>query len=352
MRMVMDITHPAGVNFFKNALQRLMRQEMVDVSLIVQPRGKLIPILENECPGVTYVSIGKYRTTLAGKGGALLGRCWHLLRELHGEHVDVLANFDDLGLSYVSHLLRTPLVTFEDDVENFLGFRRYRYFPYRIVLPDHLPVDGKNIRKYRGFKELAYLHPNHFSPQRKALQRYGLQHSEFVFIREVSSGSADYRHLMMGQLSKICPYLRSLGLKIVLSLEEKPAKPKTNYAVPGLYFYDETVVRRAKALEPSPRGEIEITDLNKTYLREGSLKIELLGRGFAWLDTGTCDGLANASDFVNTMQKRTGLYVSCLEEIAYLRGFITKEHLARLGMEMEKTEYGQYILKIARSRDE
>lgn len=133
----------------------------------------------------------------------------------------------------------------------------------------------------------------------------------------------------------------------VLSLEEKPARPKTNYAVPGLYFYDETVVRRAKSLERSPRGEIEITDLNKTYLHEGSLRIQLLGRGFAWLDTGTCDGLADASDFVRTIQKRTGLYVSCLEEIAYLRGFITKEGLIQLGKEMEKTEYGQYILKIA-----
>lgn len=133
----------------------------------------------------------------------------------------------------------------------------------------------------------------------------------------------------------------------VLSIEEKPKNPKSHYAVPGLYYYDNSVIERAKNLEPSSRGEIEITDLNRIYLSEGKLKVELLGRGFAWLDTGTYDGLANASNFVNTMQKRTGLYISCPEEIAYRNRWISKEELIALGKEYEKTEYGQYLLNIA-----
>jgi len=134
----------------------------------------------------------------------------------------------------------------------------------------------------------------------------------------------------------------------VISIEEKPDKPKSHYAVPGLYYYDNSVVKRAKNLKPSDRGEIEITDLNIEYLNEGKLKVELLGRGFAWLDTGTYEGLANASNFVRTMQERTGLYISCLEEIAYRNKWITKEELIILGKEYEKTDYGKYILSIAK----
>lgn len=131
-----------------------------------------------------------------------------------------------------------------------------------------------------------------------------------------------------------------------ISLEEKPKKPKSKYAIPGLYFYDNSVVKRAKELKPSARGEIEITDLNKEYLKENKLRVEILGRGFAWLDTGTYDGLADASDFVRTIQKRTGLYISCLEEIAYLNKWIDNKQLLKLGKEYEKTEYGQYILSL------
>lgn len=132
----------------------------------------------------------------------------------------------------------------------------------------------------------------------------------------------------------------------VLSLEEKPECPKSNYALPGLYYYDNSVIERAKNLKPSPRGELEITDLNREYLKEGKLHVELLGRGFAWLDTGTYDGLANASEFVRTIQSRTGLYVACIEEIAYNNGWISKEDFKALGHEYEKTEYGKYILSL------
>jgi glucose-1-phosphate thymidylyltransferase len=135
----------------------------------------------------------------------------------------------------------------------------------------------------------------------------------------------------------------------VISIEEKPENPKSNYAVPGLYFYDCSVVARAKALKPSARGEYEITDLNRTYLEEGKLKVELFGRGFAWLDTGNCDSLLEASNFVETIQKRQGFYVSCIEEIAWRNGWIDSVQLEKLGKAMEKTEYGQYLLSLANS---
>lgn len=132
----------------------------------------------------------------------------------------------------------------------------------------------------------------------------------------------------------------------VLSLEEKPDKPKSNYAVPGLYFYDSTVVARSKQLKPSARGEYEITDLNKEYLGEGLLQVKQFGRGFAWLDTGNCDSLLEASNFVETIQKRQGFYVSCIEEIAWRNKWIDDSQLQKLGRELDKTAYGQYILNL------
>ena len=132
-----------------------------------------------------------------------------------------------------------------------------------------------------------------------------------------------------------------------LSIEEKPANPKSNYAVPGLYFYDNKVVDIAANVKPSARGEIEITTVNNTYLEAGTLSVETLGRGFAWLDTGNHDMLLAAADFVSSIQKRQGLYVSCIEEIAYKRGFIDKEQLLKLAEPLMKTEYGKYLVEVA-----
>ena len=132
-----------------------------------------------------------------------------------------------------------------------------------------------------------------------------------------------------------------------LSIEEKPDQPKSNYAVPGLYFYDNDVVEIAKNVKPSARGEIEITSINNEYLRRGTLKVETLGRGFAWLDTGTHDALLDAADFVAAFQKRQGLYISCIEEIAYKRGFIDKEQLLALAQPLMKTNYGKYLVEVA-----
>lgn len=132
-----------------------------------------------------------------------------------------------------------------------------------------------------------------------------------------------------------------------VSIEEKPAQPKSNYAVPGLYFYDNEVVQIAKNIKPSDRGELEITEVNNEYLKRGNLMVETLGRGMAWLDTGNHDSLLEASNFVASIQKRQGLYISCIEEIAYKRGFINKSQLLKLAQALNKTDYGRYLEEIA-----
>jgi glucose-1-phosphate thymidylyltransferase len=135
--------------------------------------------------------------------------------------------------------------------------------------------------------------------------------------------------------------------KKVISIEEKPTQPKSNYAVTGLYFYDNTVVEKAKALKPSPRGELEITDLNRVFLEEGTLDIQLMGRGMAWLDTGTYESLLQAANFIATLEQRQGLKASCIEEIAYKRGFITRNQLLELAQPIKNSQYGKYLLRIA-----
>ena len=135
--------------------------------------------------------------------------------------------------------------------------------------------------------------------------------------------------------------------KKAVSIEEKPAKPRSNYAVPGLYFYDNDVVEIAKNVKPSARGEIEITSVNNAYLERGDLSVETMGRGFAWLDTGNHDSLLDAANFVAAFQKRQGLYISCIEEIAYKRGFIDRERLLKLAEPLLKTDYGKYLVEVA-----
>ncbi len=135
-----------------------------------------------------------------------------------------------------------------------------------------------------------------------------------------------------------------------ISLEEKPKSPKSNYAITGLYFYDNTVVEKAKKLKPSKRGELEITDLNRLYLEEEKLQVQLLGRGMAWLDTGTHDSLLQASNFIATIEQRQGLKVSCLEEIAFSRGFINRQQLLELAKPLKNSQYGQYLIRVAKDQ--
>ena len=135
-----------------------------------------------------------------------------------------------------------------------------------------------------------------------------------------------------------------------LSIEEKPAQPKSNYAVTGLYFYSNDVIEKAKSLKPSARGELEITDLNRLYLNEGRLKVRIMGRGMAWLDTGTHESLLQAANYIHTLEERQGLKVSCIEEIAYKRGYINKEQLMKLAKPLMKSQYGQYLMNIAEDK--
>lgn len=136
-----------------------------------------------------------------------------------------------------------------------------------------------------------------------------------------------------------------------ISLEEKPIEPKSNYAIPGLYFYDNTVSKRAKSLKPSKRGELEITDLNRLYMEDGTLNVRLLGRGMAWLDTGTHDSMLEASNFVSAIQNRQGTFIACIEEIAYRNGWITKEELLTLAAPLAKTKYGQYLIDLTKIKN-
>ncbi|MDU0203691.1 glucose-1-phosphate thymidylyltransferase RfbA [Paenibacillus sp. MAH-36] len=138
----------------------------------------------------------------------------------------------------------------------------------------------------------------------------------------------------------------------VLSIEEKPLQPKSNYAIPGLYFYDNTVIEKAKSLEKSERGEIEITDLNRMYMEEEKLKVTILGRGMAWLDTGTHDSMLDASNFVAAVQKRQGTFIACIEEIAYRNGWINNEKMKTLAQPLMKTHYGQYLMRLLQDKDE
>jgi len=224
MKILIDLNHPVDVNFFKNAIRLLTYKHDYDIEITVQPRGRLVPILQRELPDLPFTCIGKYRRSFAGKVSSAAYRCLQLLHHLQKGRFDAVVSFGGIGVCHATYILGKPSIIFDDDVEYGWGFYPYRPFATRIVLPRHIPIRGRNIVKYKGFKEGAYLHPRYFFPDQAAIEEYGLRPDEYVFVREVSSVSMNYAHLQNGQLAGVCHHLRNLGLRVVLSLEDKSLK--------------------------------------------------------------------------------------------------------------------------------
>jgi Uncharacterized protein conserved in archaea len=218
--VVIDIAHYPQVNFFKYVITALTRND-INVHVILQPRGNLVPIFEKECPHVPYVSIGEHKKTISGKIFDAVKRDIAFLRYLSKIKFDAGLSCGSVNLAHAARLFRKPFITFGDDIEYKLGYYLVHPFATREVRPKYVPARGKKVLKYNGFKELAYLHPNHFKPNEKALEPYNLHPYEYVFIREVSSWSLNYRGAEMGKLSKILNYIKRKDLKIILSIEDK-----------------------------------------------------------------------------------------------------------------------------------
>jgi predicted glycosyltransferase len=221
MKILVDLNHPVDVNFFKNAIAVLAKKHDCEIDITVQPRGKLVPILQKELPGFHFTSIGIYRKSFVGKVYGAGYRFVRLLSYVRRGGFDGVVSFGGIGVSHATYVLRKPSIIFDDDTEYKLGFYPYKSFATRLVMPAHIPIQGRNIVKYKGFKELAYLHPNRFKPDESALKEYGLTPGEYVFVREVSKISMNYAHLETGQLATVCSHLKTSGLNVVLSLEDK-----------------------------------------------------------------------------------------------------------------------------------
>jgi predicted glycosyltransferase len=222
MRIFVDIAHYPHMNLFKNAIFYL-RDKGIDVRIIVQPRGNLTSMLKYEY-GLPYESIGHYQPSMFRKILNLIIRDIKILNYLRSNQCDVMTGVGSINLTHAAFVLRKPSVMFEDDIEYKLAYYPYKYFATNIVMPECIHARGKNILKYKGFKELAYLHPNYFTPSKSVLMEYNLTPNNYVFIREVSNTTLNYSELKEGLLSKVCPYLKDMGFDIVLSLENKQLK--------------------------------------------------------------------------------------------------------------------------------
>ena len=216
--VIIDITHYPHVNFYKHAIKILIEKN-VDVHVILRPRGKLVSIFQKECPNVPFVLIGQHRKTIYGKMFDLVERDIAFLKYLRKTEFNAGTGFGSINIAHTTRFFGKPAIIFGDDIEYKLVYYLIKPFATKLVMSSS--AHGKNLLKYNGFKELAYLHPNHFKPDKKALEPYDLNQYEYVFIREVSSASLNYRKMEMGKLSKILNYLKEKDLKIVLSIEDK-----------------------------------------------------------------------------------------------------------------------------------
>jgi len=216
--VIFDILHYVHLNFYKHAIKNLVR-ENINVYVVIRPRGNLVSVFKKECPNLPYVLVGKHRKTIIGKIFDMIERDMSLLRYL--SKIKFEAGVGDFHLAQTTRFFKKPSISLVDDIEYKLAYYLVKSSATWILMPKSIPARGKNLLKYDGFKELAYLHPNHFKPNKKALEQYGLNPYEYVFIREVSSASLNYQKLKMGKLSKILDYLKEMDLKIVLSIEDK-----------------------------------------------------------------------------------------------------------------------------------
>ena len=221
MRILIDIVHQADVNFFKNAIDALnMRQ--VDIDIVARPRGKVVDILNSELELYKpFTSIGRHYNSTIGKMFGLIARNIYLLKFLRGKNYNIYTSLGSFYLGFAAYFYRKPLVLFVDDYDYKLAYYLCKLSADYLVMPECIPPTGKNILKYKGFKELAYLHPNYFKPDRKALEQYGLTPDNYVFIREVARVSLNYKNLQQTDLPEIIHRLNKLGLDAVLSLEDK-----------------------------------------------------------------------------------------------------------------------------------
>jgi len=224
MKIIIDLLHPAHINFFKNAIRILKLDYGVDIELTVLPRPSVVPIIQKEYRDMPFTQIGKYRTSLAGKAFCLIKRTKFLINYLRNINFDLVSSVGSYGIAQAAYFLRKPSVIFYDDIEYKLLVESFKPFATRMVFPSNCQIRGKKTVKYKGFKELAYLHPNYFTPNEEVLAEYGLEPSKYVFIREVSSSSLNYHNLIQGQLANVCHYLRDMDLEVVLSLENKSLK--------------------------------------------------------------------------------------------------------------------------------
>jgi len=218
--VVIDILHYPHVNFYKHAIATL-KEKNIDVHVILRPRGNLVSIFEKECLDVPFVLIGQHRKTLFGKMADMVERDIAFLKYLSKIKFDAGTGFGSINMAHITRFFGKPSILFGDDIEYKLGHYLGHSLATRDVRPKCVPAYGKNLLKYDGFKELAYLHPNHFKPNKKALEPYNLDPYEYVFIREVSNASLNYRRAEMGKLSKVLDYLKEMNLKILLSIENK-----------------------------------------------------------------------------------------------------------------------------------
>lgn len=216
--VVIDILHYPHVNFYKHAI-KVLEEKDVDVHVILRPRGKLVSIFEKECPDAPFVLIGQHRKSILGKMTDMVERDIAFLRHLRKIKFDAGTGFGSINIAHETRFFGKPAIIFGDDIEYKLVYYLIKPFATQLVMPSS--ARGKNLLKYKGFKELAYLHPNHFTPDKKALEPYNLDPYEYVFIREISSASLNYRRAEMGKLSKIMDYLKQMDLKILLSIEDK-----------------------------------------------------------------------------------------------------------------------------------